>query len=121
MVVTIHNLYCHLPWFSKAIKTPPEWVVFFLAPLVGLEPTTCGLTDHEPRPQKSKQAIIKPPCPFFFGDHKATTGSKVFFVKMAAIVFADSLSLGYPKMANNLSPYSVYKAITLFFIWFEIV
>jgi len=27
-----------------AKKTPPDWVVSFLAPLVGLEPTTCGLT-----------------------------------------------------------------------------
>ena len=32
----------------RPIKTPPEWVVFLLAPLVGLEPTTCGLTVRLP-------------------------------------------------------------------------
>ena len=31
----------------KPKRTPPIWVVFLLAPLVGLEPTTCGLTVNE--------------------------------------------------------------------------
>jgi hypothetical protein len=63
-------------------KTVTFVTVFFMAPLVGLEPTTCGLTDHEPRPQKPKQAITKPPCPTISGDHPATSDQKMPITKM---------------------------------------
>ena len=32
---------------------------FFMAPLVGLEPTTCGLTEHETAYERAKQPIKK--------------------------------------------------------------
>jgi len=57
----------------------------FLAPLVGLEPTTCGLTEHVAPPQKAKQAIKKRDRCLVFGDHSATEIPKQVFSKMTSL------------------------------------
>ena len=72
-----------IPKIGKKRLPIVRLAVFPLAPLVGLEPTTCGLTDHKTSPQKAKQAIKKRLCRPIFGDHSATTDQKTIFVKIA--------------------------------------
>ena len=57
---------------------------FFMAPLVGLEPTTCGLTDHETKSKRAKQSIKNRDRSSVFGDHPATRLRKQPFAKMAS-------------------------------------
>ena len=59
-----------------------------MAPLVGLEPTTYGLTDHEALSQKPKQAITKRDRRLVFGDHPATSDQKMLITKMAKLPYA---------------------------------
>jgi len=55
-----------------------------MAPLVGLEPTTCGLTEHETPHKKARQAIKKQEWCSVFGDHPATEAQKQPFAKMVS-------------------------------------
>jgi hypothetical protein len=55
-----------------------------MAPLVGLEPTTCGLTDHEANSKRAKQSIKSRDRPSVFGDHTATRLLKQALAKMAS-------------------------------------
>ena len=54
---------------------------FCLAPPVGLEPTTCGLTEHESKSQRAKQDIKKRDWCFVFGDQLPTGFSKPIFAR----------------------------------------
>ena len=65
-------------------KLQANGLEFFMAPLVGLEPTTCGLTVHETQSQRAKQSIKNRDRSSVFGDHPATRLIKQPLAKMAS-------------------------------------
>ena len=84
------------------MKKPRSEERGFLAPPVGLEPTTCGLTEHESKSQKASQAIKKRGLCFVFGDLLPTDFSKQVFAKMPS----QGLALTFFPMSHGKLPYT---------------
>ena len=81
-IIGIANIICRR---QTSLKKPRSFERgFFMAPLVGLEPTTCGLTDHETQSQRAKQSTKNRGRSSVFGDHPATRLIKQSFAKMAS-------------------------------------
>ena len=92
----------HLPARANLVeKLQANGLEFFMAPLVGLEPTTCGLTDHETKSQRAKQSIKNRDRSSVFGDHPATQARKPFFVKL---VFPSVSVPSLPNFPGDSSP-----------------